>query len=933
MYKVISKSLSSIVKEATTFARTIDQANFKPIIGISALRNSESMQINLTAITESGLRLYFTTNLTGSLQERPNELGLIHIRLPPGFSASSPYQKPSFVHTSNFKKGNLIMISSPSQLDNKDILWAINNDMFAYENDLMELYTVMPLNCKVWKMAEEPRHFNAKSFQISTLQNNKLVLLDPPSIITQHFEEPRKFVFLSSQGVHIGFKPRVVDQLKQLLIENQGFDNPAVKSFFEIHKKAQACAIALILACGCKGPQDAKVSEWATNAIFRFGGEPHYETIHQTYPIIHQQLGSPLSGYNQHNLSFNPPLFSSPIQHSVSPTHLISPSSMASPGKDSLIAETLQAPSFHYSDKHDGVYLYFTRIIRPIWFLNAVKTEQFVENNEFKEKFTSLLSPNEIYLYVSKLNELKNFLKEKVQFSINDDPSNIAIDKRYSITNDAHAKERNSLYNLLNLIKHCIEVLGLWKMLCDHQFQIITSMLSIEKQTQLKTMTFRDLFVFGNEMTSMLASSLVRRCIEDNITTDIISKRLQDVCPSIYKQENALHAKAHEIVMKSKTISNQVERNELLKKALDLCLKIGERINLTAVCELFQSVHWYEAIVNLCLITAQKRDPQNFALHFYQLGEPNSDQQGRIAYNNRIECYRLLLEVYEKLVQLSKLHIKPKTSDSSETEVLNFEEAQIQANKMLELALNSKDELFHISLYNWLYEHQQSEKLLEIKSPYLESYLKRKTSIFSDSIALMDLLWMYYERNGHFRAAAQILNKLAERRSSEVTLRQRIEYLSRAIVCMKSSDSRASIIGVETTAGEFLHELEEKMEVARVQNFVLESIELLPETLTIQEAISALNYELFDISKLYGDFADPFNLPECQLAILHCAGHYDPTLIETLWQKIIDNQLSRLSSIDSKESQKVLLSNKIIELGKHYLQIEKYFPLGKLNHY
>ena len=395
------------------------------------------------------------------------------------------------------------------------------------------------------------------------------------------------------------------------------------------------------MACGCKGPQDAKVSEWATNAIFRFGGEPHYETIHQNYPIIHQQLGSPLSAYNQHNLSFNPPLFSSPIQHSVSPTHLISPSSMVSPGKDSLIAETLQAPSFYYSDKHDGVYLYFTRIIRPIWFLNAVKTEQFVENNELKEKFTSLLIPNEIYLYVSKLNEVKNFLKEKVQFSINDDPSNISIDKRYSITNDAHAKERNSLYNLMNLIKHCIEVLGLWKMLCDHQFEIITSMLPIEKQTQLKTMTFRDLFVFGNEMTSMLASSLVRRCIEDNITTDIISKRLQDVCPSIYKQENALHAKAHEIVMKSKTISNHVERNELLKKALDLCLKIGERINLTAVCELFQSVHWYEAIVNLCLITAQKRDPQNFALHFYQLGEPNSDQQGRIAYNNRIECESL----------------------------------------------------------------------------------------------------------------------------------------------------------------------------------------------------------------------------------------------------------------------------------------------------
>ena len=40
--------------------------------------------------------------------------------------------------------------------------------------------------------------------------------------------------------------------------------------------------------------------------------------------------------------------------------------------------------------------------------------------------------------------------------------------------------------------------------------------------------------------------------------------------------------------------------------------------------------------------------------------------------------------------------------------------------------------------------------------------------------------------------------------------------------------------------------------------------------------------------QLYGDFADAFSLAECKLAIVHCAGHYDPTLIETLWRDIID---------------------------------------------
>ena len=45
--------------------------------------------------------------------------------------------------------------------------------------------------------------------------------------------------------------------------------------------------------------------------------------------------------------------------------------------------------------------------------------------------------------------------------------------------------------------------------------------------------------------------------------------------------------------------------------------------------------------------------------------------------------------------------------------------------------------------------------------------------------------------------------------STDLPLTQRIEYLSRAIMCAKSATS----LGGSTASGEFLHELEEKMEV------------------------------------------------------------------------------------------------------------------------
>ena len=47
-----------------------------------------------------------------------------------------------------------------------------------------------------------------------------------------------------------------------------------------------------------------------------------------------------------------------------------------------------------------------------------------------------------------------------------------------------------------------------------------------------------------------------------------------------------------------------------------------------------------------------------------------------------------------------------------------------------------------------------------------------------------------------------------------LSLEGRISYLSRAIMCVKSSEG----------AGELLHHLEEKMEVARVQLMVLDAV-------------------------------------------------------------------------------------------------------------
>ncbi|EPY80932.1 hypothetical protein CB1_000775013 [Camelus ferus] len=172
-----------------------------------------------------------------------------------------------------------------------------------------------------------------------------------------------------------------------------------------------------------------------------------------------------------------------------------------------------------------------------------------------------------------------------------------------------------------------------------------------------------------------------------------------------------------------------------------------------------------------------------------------------------------------------------------------------------------------------------------IASPFLEPHLVRMAKVDQNKVRYMDLLWRYYEKNRSFSNAARVLSKLADMHSTEISLQQRLEYIARAILSAKSSTAISSI----AADGEFLHELEEKME-------------------------------------LYGEFADPFKLAECKLAIIHCAGYSDPILVQTLWQDIIEKELNESVTLSSPDRMHAL-SLKIVLLGKIYAGTPRFFPL------
>ena len=201
----------------------------------------------------------------------------------------------------------------------------------------MEGQSVLSIDGRVWALEEIPY-----KGQLSKLYSESFGSQNPPSSVIQHAQPARTFVLISAQGTHIVSKLRPVDHLRQLLLESNGPDGEPIKAFFQLHGEAQASATCLILAT-TQTVTSQHIADWAIRAFFKYGGEPRL-----IFP-------TPSAGPGRQNVGQVP--FGSPTYHSTP----------APPHMQSLYGGSVMTPEMHFSGKHNGLYLYFSRLLRPIW--------------------------------------------------------------------------------------------------------------------------------------------------------------------------------------------------------------------------------------------------------------------------------------------------------------------------------------------------------------------------------------------------------------------------------------------------------------------------------------------------------------------------------------------------------------------------------------
>jgi nuclear pore complex protein Nup155 len=173
-----------------------------------------------------------------------------------------------------------------------------------------------------------------------------------------------------------------------------------------------------------------------------------------------------------------------------------------------------------------------------------------------------------------------------------------------------------------------------------------------------------------------------------------------------------------------------------------------------------------------------------------------------------VECYDLVFQVLDELD--AKFGQGPEMLDGMPTPATRLR------NETWQLVYSSGDEVFHNTLYEWLYTRGLSDRLLEVDSPHVLGYLQRRSL---ESIDHCELLWQYHARRENFLAAAEVLHKLAQS-EFDIPLEKRLEFLSRA----KGFCGSFGPMGMRQKMNELSHTLQEELDVAVIQDDILRRI-------------------------------------------------------------------------------------------------------------
>ena len=636
---------------------------------------------------------------------------------------------------------------------------------------------------------------------------NRFNLYCGNELSTQHIIPSPQIHCLTQQAIHTIVKLRPVDELYEILKNSTNFQNSkALDDFFEYYN-AEACAMCLLIICS---QQQHNITE--------------YDNVSSSFELL------PIEGYRSKEIA---------QRAEIALSHYGGTPCISEP------TTVVQGVGFHrkinLSIKYHGITKFISRIIAPLWKLPIVKLKDasnlqfYSDNRKKKEQSSFILNPSISKLQLHQIRELllrlNNFINNSPELKSLSNTSNVSKNQQTPMTtpirnpmssrespkrdgsHQAKKQEEDSLRNVFQLLERSIEAISLIYFFCypiEGERSVIID-IPDSSIDEIKKLTFQELVCAKSiPIIQIIISSTIQFYSNTQDNVDHIAGILNQQCPSYFSYANM---KLHRIIDKL----NQIP-DDNFPLAIEECTQsykeiesISGEVDIKKVLYFYEKFMFYSGFVHLLLSRAKQLDPSNLASQ-----GPSDDSFTKEKLNQRMECYQEIIRLY-----------------SNQTE---FEQKRV----ILQATLGIDDKLCHRVLFSWYLQRikenmdtNASRELLELHSPYLEEYLEQNDA---------ELLYRFYCLRKRFGEAARVACSLSDR---SLSIHSRIEWLVAAIQNEKAC-------GGGTASGIDLHELTEKLDVAKIQLSIYNQIKSLPsktvDSSRIKKALKALDAKLMDLT-------------------------------------------------------------------------------------
>jgi nuclear pore complex protein Nup155 len=676
----------------------------------------------------------------------------------------------------------------------------------------------------------------------------------------QMLQPPRVFLVLTSSGLFVLIEQRPIDTLKGLLQVGTLYDQ-TVHEFFKRFGQSQSCAMSLAIA--------------SQNSLLTIAPESHLSST-KTQDEVPRLLSQDVVSHAW-RIYFD---FGGHPRYEPPPY----PSQPASDGKVTL------------SGRHDGLAIYLCRLLRPFW-NQAITRRENVPGEGVRQnaniQSSVLVGPQR------ELQSLRKFLDQNSQlFGLgNEGPGGASRGggsnnrgTSGSIEGDqiALTAEKDSFDAIRTLLSRSLEAISFVLLLIDYKLPNLVQRCRPEIQNNLINLTFADLVTtrVGRDVGRSLVEAVIDLQISSQVNVDVVADVLQERCGGFCNSDDVRLYKALECIRRAKEaakVRDEHGKVEALKESLRLLNRATGNLpmeKLEGVCQSYRELKFIHGAIELPLQCVANWDKARAAEAYRAQGMPENDPRKGV-YDLSIKCYGLVLETLESLESTSQASngtavTSTTSADQNAHLARELEDQRINAYQQ---AQASTDALFHVAMYDWLLSRHKTDELLRIRSPYVEDYLR------SEPITLQRclLLCLWYVSVGENFSAAQLYAGLAQSTELDITLEDRMEYLTKASGNAKSTFQHSQELI------NFINDIDEKLEVASIQIEVYKSVQ---ESMEIEEEhkvmlMRILNDNLLDVTQLYRDFAEPLQMHEVKLFIYHVSDHRDLDLVRMAWQALI----------------------------------------------